>query len=149
MLLRTYHVPNSVRILRGCQSLLMNYVYLEAGVPTRLHYTVWYFTVRLINDKESGKSRPIKSLVFWVDELGGEDVAKTHSIMSQKLLAHMIPWLHNKEFLNYDFIITKMGEGFYSDFNVQPIIRPDQIPIEERKENFDVQKLIEKLWNSI
>lgn len=127
----------------------MNYIELQPGVPTRMHFTDWYFTVREIQDKESGKIKPIKSVVFWVDELNGEDVARNLSILSKKLMSHMIPFLPNKDYINYDFIITKMGNGFFADFNVQPIKRPVEVPLEDRRETFDAAKLIEKLWETI
>ena len=115
----------SVRVLRNLTNLLMNYVALVPGVPTRMHFTDHYYIERVIADRETGKPKPIKSLVFWVDELGGEDCARTFSILSQKLAAHMEPFLKDKEYTRYDFIITQIGEGFLKDWNVQPIRRPE------------------------
>lgn len=142
-------LPASLRLQRTMTNLLMNYIDLVAGVPTRMHFTDWYFMVRVIADKESGKTKPIKSVTFWCDELKGEDVARTFTVLSKKLIAHLIPFLPNKEYILYDFIITKMGSGFFTDWNIQPIRRPEEIPMEERRESFDAQKLIEKLWNAI
>lgn len=117
--------PASSRILRSITNLLMNYVALVPGVPTRMHFTDDYTIDREIADRETGKPKRIKSLVFQVDELNGEDVARTFSILSQKLAAHMTPLLPNKEYTHYDFIITQMGEGFMKDWNVQVIRRPE------------------------
>jgi len=103
----------------------MNYVALAPGVPTRMHFTDHYYIKREIADKETGKPKIISSLVFWVDELGGGDVARTFSILSQKLAAHLEPFLPDKEYTHYDFIITQIGEGFLKDWNVQPIRRPE------------------------
>lgn len=105
--------------------LLMNYVALAPGVPTRMHFTDDYYIDREIPDRESGKPKRIHSLVFWVDELEGEDVARTFSILSQKLAAHFDPFLKGKEYTNYDFIVTQMGDGFLKDWNVQVIRRPE------------------------
>jgi len=105
--------------------VLTNYVALVAGVPTRLHFTDDYIIDRTINDKESGRTKRIKSLVFQVDELDGEDVARTFSIMSQKLAGHMTPYLPDRAYRAYDFIITEMGSGFYKDWNVQVVKRPE------------------------
>lgn len=127
----------------------MNYVDLKPGIPTRLHFTDWYFTVRMIQDKESGKIKPIKSLVFWVDTLEGEPVARTFSVTSQKLLALLMPFMPAHEFVNYEFLITKMGTGFYSDFNFQPIKRAVEIPLSERQLLGNPKEIIEKLWESI
>jgi len=104
----------------------MNYIALVPGVPTRMHFTDDYYVEREIADKETGKPKRIRSLVFWVDELNGEDVARTFSILSQKLAAHMEPFLPNKEYGGYDFIITQIGEGFLKDWNVQVIKRPEE-----------------------
>jgi len=117
--------PTSARILRNSYYLLMNYVALVPGVPTRMHFTDDYKITRTIADRETGKPKPIESLVLWVDELNGEDVARTFSILSQKLAAHMTPLLPNKEYMKYDFIITQMGDGFLKDWNVQVIRRPE------------------------
>ena len=63
--------PITLRILRRATNLLMNYVALVPGVPTRMHFTDHYYIDREIADKESGKPKKIHTLVFWVDELGG------------------------------------------------------------------------------
>lgn len=123
MELKNYSEPTSLRILRTATSLLMNYIALVPGVPTRMHFTDYYYIDREIADKETGKPKKIKSLVFWVDELGGEDCARTFSILSQKLAAHFEPFIKDKEFIKYDFIVTQVGDGFYKDWNVQPILR--------------------------
>jgi len=106
-------------------SLLMNYVALAPGVPTRMHFTDDYEVDREIADRETGKPKRIKSLVFWVDELNGEPCARTFSVLSQKLQAPLEPFRKNKEYLKYDFIITQMGDGFLKDWNVQTIRRPE------------------------
>jgi len=103
----------------------MNYVRLVAGVPTRMHFTDDYSIDRDIADRESGKPKRIRSLVFQVDELNGEDVSRTFSILSEKLAAHLTPFLPGKRYTHYDFIITEMGESFYKDWNVEPIRRPE------------------------
>ncbi len=117
--------PTSAWILRHTYYLLMNYIALVSGVPTRMHFTDDYIIDREIPDRESGRPKRIKSLVFQVDELNGEDVARTFSILSQKLAAHMTPLLPDKEYTHYDFIITQMGDGFLKDWNVQVIRRPE------------------------
>jgi len=118
------YIPNSARILRSITNILMNYIPLVPGVPTRMHFTDDYKIERKILDKETGKLRPIKSLVFWVDRLEGEPCARTFSILSQKLASHLDPFLKNQEYLKYEFVVTKIGDGFAADFNVQPILIP-------------------------
>lgn len=112
------------RCYRTATNLLANYVALAPGVPTRMHFTDHYFIKREIADRETGKPKTIESLVFYVDELGGEPCSRTFSILSQKLAAHFEPFLKDKEYTRYDFIITQIGEGFLKDWNVQPILRP-------------------------
>lgn len=104
--------------------VLMNYINLAPGVPTRMHFTDDYIIERTILEKESGKEKPIKSLVFWCDELNGEPAARTFSVLSQKLAAHLEPFRKGKLYMKYDFIITQMGDGYLKDWNVQPILRP-------------------------
>jgi len=91
-----------------------------------MHFTDDYQIGRTIADRETGKPKTIKSLVFWVDELNGEDAARTFSILSQKLAAHLEPFLKDKEYTHYDFIITQIGDGFLKDWNVQAIRRPEE-----------------------
>jgi hypothetical protein len=104
--------------------VLMNYVRPEPGVPTRMHFTDWYSMDRDIAVPETGKTKRVHSEVFQVDELDGEDVNRTFSVLSQKLWSHLEPFLEGRRFRDYDFIITQMGDGFLKDWNVQPILRP-------------------------
>lgn len=117
--------PASLHVMQTATNLLMNYIALAPGVPTRMHFTDDYKVEREILEKESDKPKRIQSLVFWVDELNGEDVARTFSILSQKLAAHFEPFLANKEYSHYDFIVTQLGDGFLKDWNVQTIRRPE------------------------
>ena len=119
------YVPTSVYVRLTATNLLMNYIALVPGMPTRMHFTDDYYIEREIADKETGKPKRIRSLVFWVDELNGEDCARTFSILSQKLAAHFEPFRKDKEYTRYDFIVTQIGEGFMKDWNVQVILRPE------------------------
>lgn len=105
--------------------MLMNYIALVPGMPTRMHFTDHYWVEREILERESGHAKPIKGWVYWVDELDGEPVARTFSVLSQKLNAHLEPFREGKDYTRYDFIITKIGDGFLADFNVQVIRRPE------------------------
>jgi len=103
----------------------MNYITLAPGVPTRMHFSDDYWVERSIADRESGKPKTIRSLVLWCDELNGEDCARSFSILSQKLAAHIEPFLPDKRYGGYDFVITQIGDGFLKDWNVQVIERPE------------------------
>ncbi|KKN37958.1 hypothetical protein LCGC14_0758450 [marine sediment metagenome] len=113
-----------LHVLRTATYLLMNYIRLVAGIPTRMHFTDHYYIDRVVADRDTSKPKKLRSLVFWVDELDGEDVSRTFSILSQKLEAHFLPFLKGEKFKEYDFIVTQMGEGFLKDWNVQTILRP-------------------------
>jgi len=104
--------------------VLANYIRSVPGVTLRMHFTDDYWIDRSIQDKESGKLKRIRSLVFWVDELNGQDCARTYSVMSEKLAAALTPYLPDKGYLPYDFLVTQLGDGFYKDWNVQVIKRP-------------------------
>ena len=116
--------PPSVRAVKGVYNLLMNYIKLVPGVPTRMHFSDDYNVERDIYDKESGKMKRISSFVFWCDTLGGEPCARTFSILSQKLHAHFEPFLKDKEYTKYEFIVTEIGDGFVKDWIVQPMRLP-------------------------
>jgi len=91
-----------------------------------MHFTDHYFIKREIADRESGKPKQIESLVFYCNEEDGEPCSKTFSILSQKLSAHMDPFIPDNVYRGYDFIMTQIGEGFLKDWNVQPIKRPEE-----------------------
>ena len=117
--------PFTVRFYRTATNLMSNYVRLVPGLPTRMHFTDDYYVDREIKDQETGKPKRIKSLVFWVDELDGKPDSRSFSILSQKLSAHLEPYLKDKLYNRYDFIVTQIGEGFLKDWNVQVILRPE------------------------
>jgi len=104
--------------------MLANYVALAEGVPLRLHFTDDYMVDKDIRDPDTGKTKRVKSLVFFCDTVGGEPSAKTFSVISSQLAALMEPYLKDKNYRNWDFIITKTGTGFLSRFQVQAVPRP-------------------------
>jgi len=106
--------------------MLSNYIRLIPGDPTKMHFTDHYYVERDILERESGKPKKVSSHVFYVNELGGEPASRTFSVLSQKLWAHLEPFLENDRFRDYDFIITQIGDGFLKDWNVQVIKRPTE-----------------------
>lgn len=101
--------------------MLMNYVSLEEGKPVRMHFSDHYTVQREIFDRELNRSKNVTSEVFWVDLIDGFPAARTLSILSQKLWAQLSPFLPDKRFMEYEFLITKEGSGFQTDYRVQPI----------------------------
>ena len=104
--------------------MLMNYVALEKDVPARMHFTDHYLVEREIWDEKLGKYKPIKSLVFWVDELNGEPTARTFSVISETLATMLRPYLPDHEYVHRDFVVTKQGEGFSTRYLVEAIPKP-------------------------
>lgn len=107
--------------------MLVNFVALEDGVPTRMHFTDSYFVRRRIRDRDSGGFKEVESLVFQVDRVDGLPAFKTFSVLSSKLANSLQPFLNDFRFLEYDFIITMEGEGMTREFRVQPIRLPPPV----------------------
>uniref|UniRef100_A0A6H1ZZL7 Uncharacterized protein n=1 Tax=viral metagenome TaxID=1070528 RepID=A0A6H1ZZL7_9ZZZZ len=101
--------------------MLMNYVALEPDTPTRMHFSDDYYVDRDITDRETKKAKRIRSLVFWVDRLEDEPVARTFSVISEKLRAELEPFLTDKGYRDLDFIITKRGAGFLTEYDVRTV----------------------------
>ena len=58
----------------------------------------------------------------------GRPAGRTFSVLSQKLWAQLQPFEAGKRFMEYEFIITKEGFGFSTEYRVQPIrITPDRL----------------------
>jgi len=103
--------------------MLMNYVELTPEIPLRLHFTDDYRVQRDLPDPLTGKTKRVDSLIFWVDEVNGQPVAKTFSIVSKGLAALLEPYLSDKAYREYDFTITKRGSGFATQFQVDALPR--------------------------
>jgi hypothetical protein len=105
-------------------SILENYVRLEPGIRKVLHFYDHTTVIREIMDPILGKPKPVKSLVFFVDEEDGRPVKKTFSVIQEKLAAVLAPYLPGKRYLDFNFAITKIGAGFTAEFIVEAIPRP-------------------------
>lgn len=101
--------------------MLMNYVALEKDVPTRMHFTDHYFVEREVWDEKLGKFKMVRSLVFWVDQLNGEPTARTFSVLSENLANTLKAYIPDHTYVEFDFEITKQGEGFATRYQVQAI----------------------------
>ena len=71
--------------------MLMNFLALEEGVPTRMHFSDLYRVQREIIDRELGVTKMVDSRVFFVDRLEGRPAGRTFSVLSQKLMAQLEP----------------------------------------------------------
>jgi len=104
--------------------VMMNYLVLENDKPTQLHFTDHLFADRMVYDRDMGKEKPVRSLVFWVDEVDASPVFKTFSILSPRLAALFEPYLFDSRFRDYDFLITKRGGGYLTTWSLEATPRP-------------------------
>lgn len=103
--------------------VLENYVILETGVPARVHFTDHAIQRRTTTDPLTGEPTTRNVLVFEVDELNGRAVFAKYSIMAEKHAGQFKPYLEDKSYPNYDFVITKIGEGFRTSWSLQVLPR--------------------------
>ena len=105
--------------------VLQNYVILQPDVPTRLHFRDHALQRKTITDPATLQPAGRMTLVFDVDRLDGREVESKLSIMAEKFASLFQPYLADKSYVNYDFIVTVTGEGFRRQFTVQPVpLRP-------------------------
>ena len=104
--------------------MLMNYVEIKDGETKTLHFTDHYWVDRMIWDKDLNKEKPVRTLVFQVDEVDGALDIKTFSVLSTKLAAMLSPYLPDSGHRDFNFRITRTGEGFLTDWQVEAIPRP-------------------------
>lgn len=102
--------------------VLENYVILETGIPTRLHFTDHSIRRREITDPETGQPAMRKALVFSVDKMDGRAIDALYSTISEKHATSFEPYLANKEYRDYEFVITRSGEGFRTSYSVTPVL---------------------------
>lgn len=104
-------------------SVLENYIILETGVPARLHFTDHAFLRKMITDPLTGEPTTRNTLVFMVDRRDAREVKAQYSVIAEKHALQFQPYLDKKEYRDYDFIITKTGEGFRTSWSLQVIPR--------------------------
>lgn len=109
---------------------LQNYVIFQNGVPERLHFSGYTYDQVTITDKVTNMPAPRNRLVMTVDEIngsktgpGGLPVIAQLSVLAEGLAAKLEPYLPNKTYQNYDFIITQTGAGYLSRYSVQVVPR--------------------------
>lgn len=105
--------------------VLQNYVMLQPDTPTRLHFRDHVITRRTITDPITLQPAGRNVLEFEVDRVDGREVESKLSIMAEKFAILFEPYLADRSYVNYDFIVTVSGEGFRRTFSVQAIpLRP-------------------------
>jgi len=103
--------------------VLENYVILETGVPGRLHFFDHVIQARTITDPITGGPATRHVLIFEVDQFNGKEVAAKYSIMAEKHAGQFKPYLDDKSYRDYDFVITPVGEGFRRSWSLQVLPR--------------------------
>ena len=101
--------------------VLENYVILETGIPTRVHFTDHHIMKRTITDPLTGEPGTRNVLVFEVDRMDGRPVTAKYSTMSEKHATQFEPYLEGKVYRDYEFTITRTGEGFRTVYSVAVI----------------------------
>jgi len=101
--------------------VLENYVILKPEVPARLHFTDHTKERRTTTDPKTGRPTSRNVLIFEVDRLDSREVAAKYSIMSEKHAGQFEPYLKDKLYRGYDFIITKHGESYLTSWSVAVI----------------------------
>jgi len=98
--------------------VLENYVILETGIPTRLHFVDHTIQRRTITDPLTGTPASRNVLVFDVDEMDRKPVSAKYSIMAEKHAAQFGPFLPTKSYRDFTYTITRSGEGFRTSWSV-------------------------------
>jgi hypothetical protein len=101
--------------------VLENYVLLETGKPARVHFVDHVIQKRTVTDPITGGPTTRSVLVLDVDRLNGREVTSKYSIMAEKHAGQFEPYLKDKSYRDYDFVITRSGEGFRTSWAVQVI----------------------------
>ena len=104
--------------------VLQNYVILQPGIPTKLHFYDHQIESRTITDPVSGRPAIRQVLVLDVDMLNDKPVAARYSTMAEKHAQQFSPYLAGKTYAGYDFTITMSGDGFRRAWSVQVTPRP-------------------------
>ena len=103
--------------------VLQNYVILQKGIPTRLHFTDHYIETIQITDRQTGLPAKRQRLVFDVDTVDARPVVAKYSTLSEKHASQFAGYLADKSYRNFDFVITQTGEEFRTSWTVERLPR--------------------------
>jgi hypothetical protein len=92
-------------------SPISNWVKLTPGVPTRLHFTDHAIKPVPITDPITKYTKTVESLQMQVDKQDGSPVSKTFSVLSERLAGELGPYLPDKRYTRFEFVIVKDGPG--------------------------------------
>ncbi len=103
--------------------MLQNYVVLETGKPASMHFYGHEVVTKDIFDKSVGGILPKRALVMFVDELNGVGTKALFSTLSDKLANQLKPYIDDKSYPKFTFLITKIGEGWATEFQLRAVPR--------------------------
>ena len=89
---------------------LENWVKIEPGTSTRLHLVDHRMVERTITDPLWGVEKTVRTLMFRVDKQDGKPVEKSLSVLSDRLLQDLSPYLEGRAYAAYDWVVSK-GPG--------------------------------------
>lgn len=98
--------------------VLNNFISLEEGVPTVMHFADHEIQPRDVRDPLTGRVKPLNVLVFRVDELNGQSVSSEWSITSERAASNFAPFLEDKSYVTRLWTVTARGTGFAREFEV-------------------------------
>ncbi|MBT9164924.1 MAG: hypothetical protein DDT23_00935 [candidate division WS2 bacterium] len=99
--------------------VLGNYVILQEGVPTKMHFTDHWIETRTITDPLTGRTKQVRALVFQVAELNGAPVVAYYSTISERHALQFAPYLEGKKYRVMNFTVTMLGSGFAREWQVK------------------------------
>ncbi len=103
---------------------LGNIVYLTTGIPEKMHFYDHHEEPRTITDPTTRGPVIRNTLVMEVDMHNDRPAAATFSTMADVLYNKLSPYLPDKSYRNYDFIITAVGESFRRTYSLKALPRP-------------------------
>ena len=95
-------------------AILANYVKLVPEKPKILRFKKDSLRIeeRVITDPILKKPKKVVSLVFLVDEEDGRPVEKSFSVLSERLMNELAPYLEGKRYRYYNFTFLKPEHPF-------------------------------------
>ena len=103
--------------------VLRNFVVLEDDTPAILHFNTVARETRTFAHPLTGQDKTITVLVLGVDELNGVKVRSELSVSSEKLAQTLEPFITSGRYRKLDFVITRSGSGFATEYQVQTRLR--------------------------
>lgn len=98
--------------------VLQNNVILQNDVPAKMYFTDHVVIPRTITDPATGRPGIRNVLEFDVDMLNDRPVSAKFSTMAEKLATEFAPFLPDKSYRRFDFVILQRGDGFQRSWTV-------------------------------